>query len=46
VSQKSRKIPKSTRFEDALDELENIVKSLEAGEQSLEESLTHFERGV
>ncbi len=46
MSQKARKIPKSTRFEDALGELETIVKSLESGEQSLEQSLTQFERGV
>jgi len=46
VTQKSRKIPKSTRFEDALGELETIVKALESGEQSLEQSLEQFERGV
>lgn len=46
VSQKARKIPKSTRFEDAIAELESIVQTLEQGEQSLEESLEQFERGV
>jgi len=46
VSQKGRKIPKSTQFEDALAELESIVESLETGEQSLEKSLERFERGV
>jgi len=46
VSQKSRKIPKSTKFEDALGELESIVGSLESGDQSLEMSLEQFERGV
>ena len=46
VSQKPRKIPKSTRFEDALGELEALVKQLEGGEQALEESLVQFERGV
>lgn len=46
MSQKTRKIPKSTKFEDALDELEGIVSSLESGEQSLEMSLEQFERGV
>ncbi len=46
VSQKTRKIPKSTKFEDALGELEAIVESLEGGEQSLESSLEQFERGV
>lgn len=46
MSQKARKIPKSTRFEDAIAELESIVQTLEQGEQSLEESLEQFERGV
>jgi len=46
VSQKARKISKSTRFEDALAELETIVQTLEQGEQSLEQSLEQFERGV
>jgi len=43
---KARKIPKSTKFEDALGELETIVKQLESAEQPLEQSLEHFERGV
>jgi exodeoxyribonuclease VII small subunit len=34
------------KFEDALRELEAIVKRLESGELSLEESLTTFEQGV
>lgn len=34
------------RFEQALDELEQIVGKLERGELKLEESLTLFERGV
>lgn len=46
MSQKARKIPKSTKFEDALAELETIVQTLETGEQSLEASLEQFERGV
>lgn len=46
MSQKLRKIPKSTKFEDALSELESIVETLESGEQPLEISLEHFERGV
>ena len=46
VPRKSATIPKSTRFEDALGELETIVRALESGEQSLEESLAQFERGV
>lgn len=39
-------IPANTRFEDALQELEQIVESLESGEHALEESLTRFERGI
>jgi len=46
VAQKAIKIAKSTSFEDALSELENIVKTLEAGDQPLDASLTQFERGV
>ena len=46
LSQKTRKIPKSTKFEDALEELEAIVQLLEGSEQSLESSLEQFERGV
>ena len=33
-------------LEDALQELENLVETLEEGELSLEESLKQFERGV
>lgn len=46
MAQKAIKIAKSTSFEDALGELENIVKTLEAGDQPLDASLTQFERGV
>ena len=46
MAQKAKKIPKSMKFEDALAELESIVKTLESGEQSLEMSLEQFERGV
>ena len=46
MSSKPKKIPKSTRFEDALGELEELVRQLESGEQPLEESLARFERGV
>ena len=35
-----------TRFEDALHELEEIVKMIENGEHSLEENLEFFERGI
>lgn len=33
-------------FEKSLDELETLVRNLEQGELSLEQSLTTFERGV
>ena len=33
-------------FEDALAELEGIVKSLEGGQQKLEDSITAYERGA
>ncbi len=33
-------------FEDALAELESIVKSLEGGQQKLEDSITAYERGA
>lgn len=35
-----------TRFEDALHELEGIVRKIESGEHSLEENLGLFERGI
>ena len=33
-------------FERALDELEQLVQKMEKGEQSLDESLTAYERGI
>jgi len=36
---------KETKFEDALDKLEDIVEKLEAGEISLDDSLKVFEEG-
>ena len=36
----------SLSFEDALAELETIVKALEGGQQKLEESLGAYERGA
>jgi exodeoxyribonuclease VII small subunit len=35
-----------TGFEDALHELEEIVRKIESGEHSLEENLELFERGI
>ena len=46
MPRKASAVAKSTRFEDALEELEGLVRALESGEQSLEESLAQFERGV
>ncbi|BBL71046.1 exodeoxyribonuclease VII small subunit [Methylogaea oryzae] len=37
---------KSPRFEESLEELEQLVERLEQGDISLEESLKAFERGV
>ena len=34
------------KFEDSIKELEKIVKTLEEGEPSLEESLSKFEKGI
>ena len=42
-------MPKKTKtpaFEEALKELEGLVETLEQGDQSLEDSLKSFERGV
>ena len=37
---------KELSFEEALDELEGLVETMEKGELSLEDSLKSFERGV
>lgn len=37
---------KSPSFEDSLGELESLVEAMEAGEMSLEDSLSAFEKGV
>lgn len=34
------------KFEEAYEELEKIIKALETGSISLDESLDHYERGV
>ncbi len=39
-------MPKKKKFEDALKELENIVKELESGDLSLEKAIEKFESGV
>lgn len=38
--------PKAIDFEKSLQQLETIVKKLEKGELSLEDSLKHFEQGI
>lgn len=43
---KAKKAPDQPDFETAIKELEELVKTLEQGDLSLEESLRHFERGV
>ena len=42
----AKKSTPAPNFEAALAELEKIVKKMEAGEQSLEESLKSFQRGI
>ena len=37
---------KNMKFEDALNELEGIVRSLESGKTSLEDSVAAYERGM
>ncbi len=44
-----QKIPadiKAMKFEDALGELEKIVRSLEAGDTGLDEAISAYERGA
>jgi exodeoxyribonuclease VII small subunit len=43
---KKKENPDEICFEDAIEKLENIVKQLERGELSLEESLGNFAEGV
>ena len=42
---KSAKDPQDLSYEQAFQELEELVKRLESGEQSLEDALALFERG-
>ena len=46
MTRKKAEIPSPPSFEDALEELEGLVETLEQGELSLEDSLKTFERGV
>ncbi len=42
----AKKISKNPDFEASLKELETLVEGMEQGDLSLEDSLSHFERGV
>jgi exodeoxyribonuclease VII small subunit len=42
----SKKEKSENAFEKALEELEKLVSSMEAGDLSLENALTQFERGI
>ncbi len=42
----TKKKSASFNFENALEELEELVSAMEEGELSLEESLTAFEKGI
>jgi len=42
----AKKTPEKPDFETSLKELETLVETMEKGDLSLEESLSHFERGV
>jgi exodeoxyribonuclease VII small subunit len=41
-----KKSTKAPGFEQSLKELESLVEKMEQGDLSLEDSLSHFERGV
>ena len=41
-----KKSTKTPGFEQSLKELESLVEQMEQGDLSLEDSLSHFERGV
>jgi exodeoxyribonuclease VII small subunit len=42
----AKKIPEQPDFEASLKELETLVETMDKGDLSLEDSLSHFERGV
>ena len=42
----TKKSTKTPGFEQSLKELESLVEKMEQGDLSLEDSLSHFERGV
>lgn len=41
-----QKLIENMTFEDAINELEDIVKSIDSGEQSLESAINNFEKGI
>jgi len=42
----AKRNPEKPDFETSLKELESLVEAMEKGDLSLEDSLSHFERGV
>ncbi|MCJ8328537.1 MAG: exodeoxyribonuclease VII small subunit [Lentisphaeria bacterium] len=46
MTDKAIEIPEDTKFEDALNELEEIVEKMESGDLSLDDSLAFYERGT
>ena len=44
--EQNKKKPEDLNFEDALGELETIVKDMETGKAPLEDSISAYERGV
>ena len=42
----AKRTPQQPSFEASLKELETLVETMEKGDLSLEDSLSHFERGV
>ncbi len=45
-SKGTSKVAKSLTFEQGVEELEEIIERIESGEIGLQESLTHYERGM
>lgn len=46
TDEKAAPAPQIAEFEKSLDELEHLVAKMEQGDQSLDESLKSFERGI
>ncbi len=43
---KAKDVPKTLKFEEALDKLEKIVSKMESGDLSLDQSISLFEEGT